>query len=185
MKNWVELLKRLPSLFAGLFLFSTGLVMNLYSGLGMNPWGVLSVGIARHTHTTFDQASQVLGLIVLVVGWALGFAPGLGTFANMYFIGFFIDGIIEWNMLTAPTNLIAKFVMLLFSIVLIGIASYFYLRVQLGAGPRDGFMMGLVRKLDYPVSWIRATIEITVLIIGFLLARARNFGSTRFQDGKI
>ena len=35
--NWLELLRKMPSLLFGLFLFAAGVVANLNSGLGMAP----------------------------------------------------------------------------------------------------------------------------------------------------
>jgi len=144
-------------------------VANLYSGLGMSPWGVLQVGLARYVPLTFGQVSQIVGLVVLAIGWALGFAPGLGTLANMFFIGYFIDAIMSSGLLPQPGEIVGQLAMLIFSVTLIGVASYFYLRVQLGAGPRDGLMVGLVSKLDRPVSAVRIAIEGTVLILGYIL----------------
>ena len=175
--NWVAFLGRMPSLVLGLFLFAAGLVANLYSGLGMSPWGVLTIGIEQHMPLTFGQTSQMIGLVVLAIGWALGFAPGFGTIANMYFIGTFIDLIMARGFLRTPTSLIEQYAMLFFSIILIGVASYLYLRVRLGAGPRDGLMMGLVKKLDRPVSMIRGIIELTVLIVGYLLGGPVGIGT--------
>ena len=175
--NWVAFLGRIPSLVLGLFLFAAGLVANLYSGLGMSPWGVLTIGIERHMPLTLGQTSQMIGLVVLAIGWALGFAPGFGTIANMYFIGTFIDLIMARGLLRTLTSLIERYAMLFFSIILIGVASYLYLRVRLGAGPRDGLMMGLVKKLDRPVSTIRGALEVTVLIIGFLLGGPVGIGT--------
>ena len=167
--NWVVLLRKMPSLLFGLFLFAMGVVANLYSDLGMSPWGVLSVGIAGRTPLTIGQASQVVGFVVLAIGWLLGYVPGLGTVANMYFIGLFVDVIMAWGLLPLPSDDVGRFMMLFFSVVLIGVASYFYLRVRLGAGPRDGLMMGLMRRLNRPASTIRGTIEVTVLVAGYLL----------------
>lgn len=176
-RNWIAFLKKMPSLLFGLFLFSAGIVSNLYSEMGMMPWGVLNVGITNQTTMTLGQASQLVGFIVLVLGWFLGFAPGFGTVANIYFIGLFIDLIIAWELLPTPSNLPGKMGMLFLSIGLIGIGSFFYMRVRLGAGPRDGLMMGLVKKLNRPVSFIRGVIEITVLVIGYLLGGPVGLGT--------
>jgi uncharacterized membrane protein YczE len=173
--NWVTFLKRLPSLFIGFFLFGCGIVANLQSNLGMMPWGVLHVGLARVTPLTIGQANQLVGLLVLGVSWALGFAPGLGTVANMLFIGFFVDRILTWNVIPLQTELPGQLVVV--SVVLLGVASLFYLRVQLGAGPRDGLMLGLVTKLDVPVAYVRATIEITVLVLGFIMGGPVGIGT--------
>jgi len=175
--NWVVLLRKMPSLLFGLFLFAMGVVANLYSDLGMSPWGVLSVGIAGRTPLTIGQASQVVGFVVLAIGWLLGYVPGLGTVANMYFIGLFVDVIMAWGLLPLPSDDVGRFMMLFFSVVLIGVASYFYLRVRLGAGPRDGLMMGLMRRLNRPASTIRGTIEVTVLVAGYLLGGPVGIGT--------
>jgi uncharacterized membrane protein YczE len=160
---------RLPTLILGLFLFSVGVVMSLYSNLGMSPWGVFQVGLAKTLPLTLGQVSQVVGLAVLLLGWAMGFPPGLGTVANMYLVGLFIDLIMVWGLLPQPVGLIPQMVMLVLGVVVIGIASFLYLKVQLGAGPRDGLMVGLVTKLDRPVAQVRMAIEVTVLVIGFFM----------------
>ena len=113
----------------------------------------------------------------MAIGWALGFAPGLATLANMYFVGVFIDQIMIWGLLPTPGNLLEQFAMLFLSIALIGVASLLYLRVRLGAGPRDGLMMGLVRRLDRPVSHVRGALEVTVLVIGYLLGGPVGIGT--------
>jgi len=143
----------------------------------MMPWGVLGVGITTKIPLSLGQSSQLIGFLVLVIGWVLGFAPGFGTITNMYFIGLFIDWIIAWRLLPTPTSVMGEFGMLFLSIALIGVGSYFYMRVRLGAGPRDGLMMGLVKKLNQPVSYIRGSIEVAVLILGFLLGGPVGIGT--------
>lgn len=175
--NWLGFLAKLPGLFFGLFLFALGAVMNLYSDLGMNPWGVFQVGITYHVPMTLGQVSQVVGLVVLVIGWLLGFAPGFATFMNMYFIGLFIDLIMEWGLVPRYGGLPGKLALLLGGIVALGIGSFFYMNPKLGAGPRDGLMLGFVRKLDRPVSHVRGAIEVTVLVLGYFLGGPVGIGT--------
>jgi uncharacterized membrane protein YczE len=125
----------------------------------MSPWGVLNVGVSNITPLTLGQASQVIGLVVIAIGWALGFAPGFGTLMNMYFIGLFIDLIITWELIPTPTDPMFQYLLLILSVAVLGVGSLFYMGVQLGAGPRDGLMLGLVRKLDRQVAYVRAGIE--------------------------
>jgi uncharacterized membrane protein YczE len=143
----------------------------------MGPWGVLSVGLTNHTHLTLGQISQVIGLMVLIIGWYLGFPPGFATIMNMIFIGFFIDLIINSGIFPQPTMIYSQFLMLFFSIICLGIGSLFYLSPKLGAGPRDGLMMGLVQRFDRPVGEIRTTMEIIVLILGYLLGGPVGIGT--------
>jgi uncharacterized membrane protein YczE len=167
--NLRSFLVKLPSLYFGLFLFAAGSVTNLYSGLGMSPWGVFHVGLMAPLGLTLGQVAQVVGLVVLLGGWVLGFAPGFGTVMNMVFIGWFTDRIMEWNLVPKPTDVVGQYVLLLLSVVFVGAGSLFYMRVQLGAGPRDGLMVGLVRKMNRQVWLVRGGIEVSVLILGYFM----------------
>ena len=173
----VAILARLPSLLFGLFLFAAGNVANLYSNLGMYPWGVLHVGLVNYLPLTLGQVSQIIGLLVIAVGWLLGIAPGLGTLANMFFVGYFMDQIMAWRLMPVPSGFVWQMASLLLSVVLLGVGSYFYLRVQLGAGPRDGLMIGLVQRLGRSVWIVRCSLESTVLVLGYLLGGPVGIGT--------
>ena len=177
LNNWILFLRKLPSLIFGLFLFSVGIVANLNSNLGMSPWGVLNVGITNHTYFSLGQVTQIIGIIVLLIGWGLGFPPGFGTLMNMYFIGFFIDVIMRERLIPQPNDFFRQVILLGFSVLILGVGSLFYLSPKLGAGPRDGLMMGLVQKYNRTVGEIRTIIEITVLIIGYLLGGPIGIGT--------
>ncbi len=176
-RNWGAFLSSMPSLFGGLFLFSTGIVANLQAGLGMMPWGVLNVGLEKLTPFTLGEVSQVVGLAILLLGWLLGFPPGLGTFANMYVIGVFIDWILASGLIPLQETLVWQLVLLFLSVAFLGVGTLLYIRVRLGAGPRDGLMMGLVKKTGRPVSAIRGAIEITVLVVGYLIGGPVGIGT--------
>jgi len=183
--NWVDFLRLLPGLFVGLFFFSLGIVMTLYADLGMAPWSVLQVGLTKYTSLTFGQVSQVVGLAVLVLGWVLGFPPGFGTVMNMYFVGYFMDLIMAWGLVPMPQSLPSQLALLMGGILVLGAASFMYLNPRLGAGPRDGLMMGLVQRLGRPVYQVRGVIEVTVLVLGYLLGGPVGVGTliTAFTTG--
>ncbi len=170
-------IKKLPSLYFGLFLFALGTVMILYADLGMSAWGVFQVGLVNTLNITFGQATQLVGLIVLILGWVLGFPPGFGTVCNMFFIGYFIDMVIGWGVVPRFNSMALQMGQLMVGIATIGAASYLYLSPKLGAGPRDGLMFGLVQKLDREVSLIRAGIEVTVLILGVVMGGPIGIGT--------
>jgi uncharacterized membrane protein YczE len=129
------------------------------------------------TSFTLGEVSQVVGLAVLLLGWLLGFPPGFGTFTNMYVIGVLIDWIIASGLIPIQETLLWQLVLLLLSVAFLGVGTLLYIRVGLGAGPRDGLMMGLVKKTGRPVSTIRGAIEITVLVIGYLLGGPIGIGT--------
>ncbi|MEA4960674.1 MAG: membrane protein [Lutispora sp.] len=168
-EHLISLLKKMPMLLFGLFLYSAGIVATLYSRLGMSPWEVFHMGIVNHTPLTLGQTSQITGLCILALSYFIGVVPGLASIMNMYFIGFFIDLIDNSGFYKTPDTILGKLFLLMLGILMIGWATFFYLKVQLGAGPRDGLMEGLVKKMKKPVWLIRGAIELTVLTIGYLL----------------
>ena len=174
---WFKLLLKMPSLFFGFFLFAVAILLALYSKLGMSPWDVFHMGIVNHSFLSFGQTTQFVGLCVIILSISLKVIPGIGSIFNMIFIGVFIDLINNTGLLKTPGSILGKLLMLVFAILIMGIATYFYLHVELGAGPRDGLMEGLVIKLNKPVWLIRGSIEITALIIGFFLGGPVGIGT--------
>lgn len=174
---WIELLLKMPSLFFGFFLCSIAILLALYSKLGMSPWDVFHMGIVNHSIFSLGQTTQIVGLCVVLLSIFLGVIPGIGSIFNMFFVGIFVDLINNTGIFKTPENMMGKILMLISSIILMGISTYFYLRVELGAGPRDGLMEGLVKKLNKPVCLIRGTMEITVLIIGLFLGGPVGIGT--------
>ena len=75
--------------FGGLYIASLGKIFLMESGFGVDPWMVFHMGISNHTPFTVGRATQVVGALMLLIGWALKIKPGIGTVMNMYFFGFF------------------------------------------------------------------------------------------------
>lgn len=181
MKNdkniWLILLFKMPSLFFGFFLFAVAILLTFYSNLGMSPWDVFHMGIVNHSILSLGQTSQLVGLVVVMLSILQGVIPGIGSILNMIFIGVFIDLINNTGILKTPGSMLDKILMLVLGILIMGVATCFYLQVKLGAGPRDGLMEGLVIKLNKPVWLIRGFIEITALVIGFFLGGPVGIGT--------
>lgn len=161
------MLKRIIFLFWGLFLFALGTVLTVQSNLGTAPWDVLHLGVTNYLPFTMGQVSQMTGVMVILLSWCLGIKPGWGSLANMYFIGMFIDIIMAAGWVPALDNWLARLIMLLAGIWLIGWGSYFYLSAAFGAGPRDSLMVGAMQKTGWPVWKIRTILESSVAAIGW------------------
>lgn len=162
-------LKKLLQLTGIYFIISLAIVLTLHSNLGVSPWDVFHLGIVNHTGITIGQASQIVSLTVILIGFFIREIPGVGTILNMYLIGYFIDKIIEYNIIPLAHNPLIQFTMLLSGMYIMGWGVYFYLSVELGSGPRDALMVGLVKKTKKPVWIIRMALEGSVLLIGYLL----------------
>ena len=173
---------RLVSLVTGLFLFALAIVLLLESKLGLSPWDVLNQGIARHSPLSFGAANVAVGLAVLLLAWALGGAPGLGTVANAVLVGTFIqlltsiDGVADLS----SRGLGLRIALLVAGIVLVGPASALYIGADLGAGPRDTLMLVGARRTGRRVGVVRAAIEASALAAGIVLGGTFGVGTVAF-----
>jgi len=168
---------KLPRLFWGFFIISTGVTLMLTADLGMNPWGTLHSGIASMTGITFGQASQLTGITIIMIGLLIKVYPGISTILNMYFIGFFVDLINGLQIIPHYNYFPAQFVELLLGLLLFSYGLYIYLSCGLGAGPRDGLMVGLMRISGLSASYIKPTIELSAIAAGYFLGGKVGIGT--------
>lgn len=163
-----QIIQRVIRLFIGLFLYSVGIVLTINANLGLAPWDVFHQGLSHLTGITMGEASIVVGLILLIFNSVLGERLGWGTIFNMLFIGLFIDVLMLNHVIPIVHGIIPGATMMLLGMVVIGVASYYYIGAGLGSGPRDGLMIALTKKTGRSVRFIRNTIEISALIVGYL-----------------
>jgi uncharacterized membrane protein YczE len=157
-------------------------VLILESKLGLSPWDVLNQGLAKHSVLSFGMANVAIGLTVLLVGWLLGGAPGIGTLANAVLVGSFIQ-LLTWIPAVSDLDhdgLAARIVFLVVGIALIGPASALYIGADLGAGPRDTLMLVGSHRTGVRVGAVRAVIEICALAAGIALGGTFGIGTIAF-----
>jgi len=172
-----RLTRRLIQLIVGLILFGVGIGLMLQSGLGVPPWDVLHQGLATRFGLTVGIWSIIVSVVVLLLWLPLREAYGLGTLLNAVIIGVVLD--LTAIVLPDADTTGAAWVMLLGGIVLIGVASGLYIGANLGPGPRDGLMTGIAKR-GPSIRLTRATIEVSVLIIGWLLGGTFGIGTIVF-----
>ena len=168
---------KLTRLFTGYMFASIATVMMINSKLGLNPWGIFFKGISIQTGLSYGQVAQLSGLIIIFISLFLKIIPGIGTIFNMYFFGLFVDIVEKTGIIPLPDNMVTKIIMLLAAILIYCTGIYLYLSCKLGAGPKDGLMLGLVKKFNMSVSKVRMSIEIVVLVIGYMLGGPLGIGT--------
>ena len=169
-------------LVTGLFLCALGILAFLESKLGLPPWDVLHQGIANHTPLSFGIANEAVAVAVLFVAWALGSRPGPGTVANAALIGLFVALVQPLHVVQqlAGWPVAARALLLVGGLVLFGAGSALYIGAALGAGPRDSLMLVGARRAHVRIGVSRASIEGSVLVIGFLLGGRVGLGTLAF-----
>lgn len=170
---------RVVALFVGLTLFAAAIVSLLESRLGLAPWDVFHLGIAGHTPLTIGTAGIVVGIVLLLVAWALGQPPGSGTLANAVVIGALVDVFrgVDAVARLSERGLAVRCGLLFLGIGLFGVASALYIGAGLGAGPRDSMMLVMSRRTGVRIAIVRGAIEVTVVVIGALLGGAFGVGT--------
>jgi len=164
-------------LMLGLFMCAVGILLAIHSGLGVSPWDSFHLGIAKHTHFTLGQVSQLVGVAIILIDILMKQVPGRGTVLNMYFVGYFIDLIERYSLIPNIENVFGRVVMLLLGTLLMGWGTFFYLNAGWGAGPRDGLMLGLARLFSTTVGRARTVIEACVAALGLALGIRLGIGT--------
>ena len=165
----------------GLFLFGLGESLLITSGAGVGPYTVLAQGISNLSGWSIGLSTFVISIIVLLMWIPLKQKPGMGTILNAFIIALTIEFSVYY--LPYPETYPMQVLQVVAGVLIIGIGSGFYLIANLGAGPRDGLMIGLQKKTNLPIYSIRTIIEVSVVIVGWLMGGVVGLGTAIFAFG--
>ena len=165
----------------GLTLFGLGEGLLIVSFTGASPWSVLAQGISLNVNLTIGTITLLISIAVLILWIPLGLKPGMGTIFNALIIALMIDLCIKF--VPTPSNYIHQIILAIVSVITVGIGGGIYLVSNLGAGPRDGLMIGLQKISNLPIAVVRATLEITVVSVGWYLGGTVGIGTLLFAFG--
>lgn len=170
--------RRLVQLVAGLWLYGATMALLVESGLGLDPWDVFHEGLTHHVPLTFGQVVIAVGALLLLLWIPLRQRLGIGTVLNVLLIGIAVD--VTLALLPTPDALGTQVVFLVLGVVGNGLAGALYIGADLGTGPRDGIWTGIVRRTGRSVRLVRTSLEVTVLVTGFLLGGTVGVGTVLY-----
>ena len=165
----------------GLMLFGLGEGLLIVSTTGASPWSVLAQGISLNVNLSIGTITLLISIAVLILWIPLGQKPGMGTIFNALIIALMIDLCIKF--VPTPSSYTYQLILAIFSVITVGIGGGIYLVSNLGAGPRDGLMIGLQKKTNLPSAAVRAFLEISVVSIGWYLGGTVGIGTLLFAFG--
>jgi hypothetical protein len=165
----------------GLTLFGLGEGLLIVSFTGASPWSVLAQGISLNVDFSIGTITLFISIGVLIFWLPLNQKPGIGTMLNALIIAVMIDICIKF--VPTPENYISQLILAIIAVLLTGFGGGIYLVANLGAGPRDGLMVGLQKKTNIPIAAVRAFLEITVVTIGWYLGGTVGVGTLLFAFG--
>ncbi len=139
----------------------------VHANLGADPWDVFHLGVAKQLGISFGTVIILTGAAVLLLWIPIRQMPGLGTVSNVIVLGLAADATLA--VLPPLESMVARSALLVGAIVLNAIATGMYIGAGFGPGPRDGLMTGLHARTGWSLRGIRTAIELSVLLIGWLL----------------
>ena len=183
-KKPLNLKPKLSSVFfliLGLTLFGLGEGLLIVSSSGASPWSVLAQGISLNLGLSIGTITFFVSIAVLILWIPLNQKPGIGTILNAIIIALMIDVCIKF--VSTPDNIYSQLILAVIAVLTVGIGGGIYLVANLGAGPRDGLMVGLQNKTNLPIAVVRAFLEISVVTIGWYLGGTVGIGTLLFAFG--
>ncbi|WP_033436567.1 membrane protein YczE [Saccharothrix sp. NRRL B-16314] len=174
----VSPLRRVPQLLAGLWLYGASMALQIRATLGLDPWDVLHEGLTKITGLSFGTITALVGVVVLLCWIPLRQRPGVGTVSNVIVIGVAVD--VSLAILPNPAELLPRILFLTAGIVLNGLAAAVYIGARLGPGPRDGLTTGFCARTGTSLRLVRTVVELTVLVIGWLLGGTIGVGTVLY-----
>jgi uncharacterized membrane protein YczE len=164
----------LINLYVGLIAYGISMALMVESHLGNMPWDVFHQGIARTTGLSMGAVTIIVGAFVLLLWIPLRQRPGLGTLSNVVVIGLAVDTALY--LVPTPSALWLRLSFLVAGVLVCAVATGLYVGARLGPGPRDGLMTGLAAR-GYSIRLVRTGIEVSVVLIGFLLGGTLGIGT--------
>jgi|TARA_B100000787_G_scaffold53523_1_gene38779 uncharacterized membrane protein YczE len=165
----------------GLALFGLGEGLLVVSMVGNSPWTVLAQGIHLDIGFSIGLITILISIVVLLFWIPLNQKLGIGTILNALIIGLMIDFCIKY--VPTPESYISQLLLAAIAVLTVGMGGGIYLVANLGAGPRDGLMIGLQKKTNLPIAAVRAFLEISVMSIGWYLGGTVGIGTLFFAFG--
>ena len=183
-KKPLNLRPKISSLFflcLGLVIFGFGEGLLIVSYSGASPWSVLAQGISLNVNLSIGLITFIISITVLIFWIPLKQKPGIGTILNAFIIAIMIDLCIKF--IPTPENYYYQIIVGIIAVLTVGLGGGIYLVANLGAGPRDGLMVGLQKKTNLPIAAVRGFLEITVVSIGWYLGGTVGLGTLIFAFG--
>ena len=173
-------IRQFIQVFSGTSLIGIGISLNYLANLGLGPWGVFHDGLSKTFGISYGRTIIVTGVAVMLLWIPLKQKPGIGTIIDIFLVGIVADLIILNFELS--DSIFFSLTLIAFGIILIGAGTAIYVGADLGAGPRDGVMVGL-ETIGLKIGTARNLIELFAFLTGWLLGGLVGYVTILFVIG--
>ena len=173
-------IRQFIQVFSGTSLIGIGISLNYLANLGLGPWGVFHDGLSKTLGISYGRTIIITGVAVMLRWIPLKQKPGIGTVVDIFLVGIVADLIILNFELS--NSIFLSLTLIAFGIILIGAGTAIYVGADLGAGPRDGVMVGL-ETIGLKIGTARNLIELFAFLTGWLLGGLVGYVTILFVIG--
>lgn len=167
---------RILQVIVGNIILAIGIQLIVWANVGSDSISTLILGLQNFSGLNFGQWAQIISCIFLFITWLMDRSIlGIGSVFSALMPGMILS-LIEKN-LVMPAFIPGNYLISLSGFVIMGVGTAIYLLSDLGSGPIDGIMNGIIGKTRLSLKTARIAIDFTVVLIGFLLGGPIGVGS--------
>lgn len=169
--------RRLVYLVVSWLLVGIGVPMLLRAELGVSPFDVLNTGVAEVFGWQLGTAFVVDSVVLYLIGVLLGGRIGPACVPGSIVIGVAVNAVMA--VMPAPQALVVRIPLLLGGLLVIAAAITLAVVSDLGPGPTEVFMLGLMHRGVgvVPARWVSDGLPV---LVGALLGGALGVGTVVF-----
>jgi len=160
--------QRLLQLIGSCVVLGVGVALLLEAALGSDGYSTLVNGLSLATGQPFWVVNFFVGLALVLMAWARGTVPGVGTVAQPVVVGFVVSSTMA--LIPAIESLPVRSLVLLLAFVLLALGVAGYLASATGAGPAEA--AALAWHPPVPFKWSYSMVQGGGALGGWLLGAA-------------
>lgn len=155
----------------GLMIFGFGVHLTIQANIGVFPWDVFHLGLAKKLNILYGNVTIMVSLGIIVIDLLLKEKIGIGTFVDAVVVGKTVDFLNWLGWIKTMDNLWGGIVMMLVGLMIMGFAQAIYMRAGLCCGPKDTLLVALGKRMPphFPIGGVSIGILLIVLLLGWLL----------------
>ena len=159
----------------------SGLAIGMFnaSAFGMDCFQVFVHGLWMHTPILFGTFYMLFNLLMLVAIFFVDRSKiGLGTFINIFLLGYVVDfSSWLWNRVPFTETILTRAVLLGAGVLLLCLSSSLYYVGDLGVSTYDAVALCISEKKKWKFFIVRVVCDLTVALSGFALGAVLGIGT--------
>ena len=155
---------RYAQLIGSCVVLAAGVVLLLRSALGSDGYSTFVNGVSRATGWSFMVVNLIVGVTLVLLAWARGARPGIGTVAQPLVVGLTVSAGLQ--VLDEPASTGARALLLVLALPVLSAGVAGYLNTSTGAGPAEAAALSFDPPV--PFRWGYNVLQAVGAIAGWL-----------------